>query len=367
MQDSIQIKPTHIEIDPPATEHPSAGVTGVEETATVESAVVTQPEQRETTVKKTTVSTRQPAVKAVHGVPKYLSWPYVGSETSDAREAADAGVATAAGSAVADSLATDSLTVDTVVPGEAREGIVLVNPAAAYRDATPVESPGIWGGGMSWIYLGLAIMFCIIGVRFKGNKRYLKAVLSDLTDTRVRHNAFDDTVKETSLLVLLNILWVACAGILLWVLVRLTVPDNPEWSLSIPDRPAQGIGLCIGVAAVYALGMFLAYWTVGNVFSDRKLTRLWLKGAAAASGLETFMLFPLSLVALSYPGWAATSLIIAGVVFVIGKIVFLYKGFRIFFSEISSWMLFLYYLCSLEIVPLILTYVATVAICTTWL
>ena len=76
------------------------------------------------------------------------------------------------------------------------------------------------------------------------------------------------------------------------------------------------------------------------------------------------MLFPLSLVALNYPKWDVPVLLIAAGVFVIGKIVFLYKGFRIFFTQISSWLLFLYYLCSLEIVPLILTYLGAVTLCT---
>ncbi|MDE6338919.1 MAG: DUF4271 domain-containing protein [Muribaculaceae bacterium] len=47
----------------------------------------------------------------------------------------------------------------------------------------------------------------------------------------------------------------------------------------------------------------------------------------------------------------------------IGKIVFIYKGFRIFFQQLRSWLLFLCYLCSLEIVPLILAYLLAYQIC----
>jgi len=112
--------------------------------------------------------------------------------------------------------------------------------------------------------------------------------------------------------------------------------------------------------------MLMAYWMVGNVFSDSKKTRLWVKGAAASTALETFLLFPVSLLMLIYPGWCGILLWIAAGVFIMGKIVFLYKGFRIFFAEISSWMLFLYYLCSLEIVPLILTFICAMLACVAW-
>lgn len=102
---------------------------------------------------------------------------------------------------------------------------------------------------------------------------------------------------------------------------------------------------------------------MGNVFSDRQLTRLWVKGATALMGLQSFMFFPLALLSLCYAEWGGIILILAGIVFVFGKIQFIYKGFRIFFNQMSSWLLFLYYLCSLEIVPLILAYLAALQIC----
>lgn len=329
---------------------------------TVEEPAAERSVRKEAVTVKAVRQTR-PAVKAHYGVPRLLSYPYVGEE-STAVSGADASAA------ATDSIPTDSIVADSVaapVPGEVREGIVLINPASKYlrEEAKPAAEP--LGGGMSWIYLALAALFCIIGIKFKSNARYMKALVSDLTDTRIRHNAFDETVKETSLLVLLNLMWVACAGVLLWQLVYLTVPHSVTSSISVPDGSAEGIGLCMGVAAAYMVVMMLAYWAVGSVFSDRSHTRLWIKGAAASTGLETFLLFPVALLSLTYPEWRLTLLCIAGGVFAVGKIVFLYKGFRIFFTQISSWMLFLYYLCSLEIVPLILTYVAAVAACTLWL
>lgn len=225
------------------------------------------------------------------------------------------------------------------------------------------------GAGLSWIFVGLIIIFVAVCLKFKNNPRYLKALFKDVQDVRTRHNLFDNTVKETTFLMLLNIMWIACAGVLLWKALFLMDghPDMTGGSFSIPWRPLPGIGICCGVAAAYVLLMDLAYYVVGRIFSDARSTRMWLKGAGASIALEAFLFFPVSLVALCYPEWTEILLMIAAGVFVLGKILFIYKGFRIFFHQMSSWLLFLYYLCSLEIVPLILTYLTALFICATLL
>ncbi|MDE6716888.1 MAG: DUF4271 domain-containing protein [Muribaculaceae bacterium] len=254
--------------------------------------------------------------------------------------------------ALADSIPGDS------VP-EPVYGLLIKNPVV--REENPVTD--ITSDGMSWVWLFLISLFCIVALKFKNNSRYLKAVVSDLTEVRVRQNAFDETVKETSFLILLNVLWVCSCGILLWNTILQTVPNNIFNSFGIPDRPAAGIGICTGVMAVYGLMMCLGYWIIGMVFTDRARARLWVKGAAASQGLEVILLLPIAALTLNYAPWTLGLLETAAGVFVLGKIIFIYKGFRIFFNQISSWMLFLYYLCSVEIVPLILTYFAALQLC----
>lgn len=249
---------------------------------------------------------------------------------------------------------------DSAAREHASYGIVLQTP---YIEETPAAEQNQKNDGMSWVFVGLAVLFCIICLRFKKNTRYIRALVYDLTQVRMRHNAFDDTVKETSFLLLLNLLWVCSAGVLLWKTVTITVPDNPFYSFSIPDRPALGIALCCGVSMAYVLIMTLAYTVVGNVFSDSRMTGMWVKGSLASQALEAAPMFILALLALCYSPATETILLVAAGVFVLGKIIFLYKGFRIFFNQISSWLLFLYYLCSLEIIPLILTYMATLMLC----
>lgn len=243
---------------------------------------------------------------------------------------------------------------DSIAAGEDKAGLVFGNPVVTEL------APAAPSDDMSWIYVGLAAIFCMVGFCMHNSPRYWQAVASDLTATRERANVFDETVRETTFLVLLNLMWVASAGVLLWTAVRWLNPG-------IPGNVAGGVGICMGMSLLYNSAMLLAYFVSGSVFTDGRHASMWVRGAAAAAALETVLLFPLALLALVRPEWAQILLLTAVCVFILGKIMFIFKGIRIFFNHSSSWLLFLYYLCSLEIVPLILTYVLTLQICVNWL
>lgn len=256
-----------------------------------------------------------------------------------------------------DSLTADSASVDSLA-GEHIEGIILEDPVVVEKaPAAPVDS-------MSWIYLGMAVLFIIIGIRVKNSPRYFKGLMKDMFQVSDRQSLFDETVKETTFLVMLNVMWAASAGVLLWQSIRLlTLSLGPADSFGIPDTPALGIAICAGMCALYQGTMLVAYRVVGNVFADNTRAAMWVQGAAASSAAEAVVLYPVALLALAQPEWNGILLMIGAIIFVLGKLVFIFKGFRIFFTQISSWLLFLYYLCSLEIIPVILTYILTLQIC----
>lgn len=203
----------------------------------------------------------------------------------------------------------------------------------------------------SWVILLLFALFALSCLRLSKSRKYLRVLINDLTEVKARHNAFDDTVRETSLLVLLNFFWSASAGVLLNM--------NISGTTNLSDT-----AICIGIMLLYNIFMAGAYLLFGNIFTDSIHARMWMKGFAAAQGLSTFIFFPAAIGAICYPQSLPQMTIAAIVTFIISKIVFICKGFRIFFTQLSSWVLFLYYLCSLEIVPLILTYFLASVSCT---
>ena len=88
-----------------------------------------------------------------------------------------------------------------------------------------------------------------------------------------------------------------------------------------------------------------------------------MKGFNAGMGLLALPLFPASLLALYGSVGAGAAAVWAAVCFFLVKILFVCRAFRIFMTESSSWVLFLYYLCTLEIIPLITTYSAAYGLC----
>lgn len=248
-------------------------------------------------------------------------------------------------------------------------GYGLVIEAPYSQKIMPVATHQVGGGaGMSWLFAILGILFCLVCLKLKSSRGYLRTLINDTYEVRMRHNVFDNTVKETSFQILLMVSWICCTGILLWCLLDVFGGVPFEGSSRVfPDRPLISAGLCSAAITVYVIFIYLAYEITGNVFMDNSMTRMWIKGATAGMSIEVFLLFPLVLLALCYPEWVKEILIASGVVVLLGKFVFIYKGLRIFHQQLHSWLLFLCYLCSLEIVPLILTYLLAYQICVRWL
>ena len=225
----------------------------------------------------------------------------------------------------------------------------LVMQAPPHPVSAPLRTSG--NLGISFLLSGLFILFLIIALRFRNNYKYVIAIFNSMLETRTRHNVFDDTVRETSLIVLLNIMWCVCVGIIGYFVYAFF---NPE--LVDPSHKIQGILWGMVFALAYVVFMMFAYASVGWIFSDKRHSELWIKGYSASQALTTPAYFVIALIAICHPT-SAIGVGVAGITFfVTAKLMFIWKGYRIFFSQFSSWVLFLCYLCSLEIVPLILSY-----------
>lgn len=227
------------------------------------------------------------------------------------------------------------------------QGVVLVDVARPM----PVGHRPDNGNALSWVVIGLMLIFCFVGVRYKSNQRFMKTLLRDLVEVRERHNAFDDTVRETSYLFFLRLLTACSAGVLLYTAASL--------SGAFAGAPAiAAMGACIAASVIYAILMPVLYAVTGAVFGSEKMRVEWMRGDAAGMALLAFPLFPAALVALCYQPAALWVVSASAAIFLVVKLMFVFKGFRIFISRSSSWVVFLYYLCNLEIVPLIITYMA---------
>lgn len=253
-----------------------------------------------------------------------------------------------------DSAATDSIPVDSVAadsPDSVPQwGVTLTPPAPPHyteRPDTPASSQ--WLGG------ALVVIFILFCLRCKKNLRFMGHLFTDLTSVKERNSMFDDTVNETAFLWLLSGVCAFTTGLLLYQAVCLFEPSTARSSLHL--------WLCVACSTAYCLLMPAAYWVAGITFGSLRQTRQWVRGFAASQSLLGLASLLPALLCLYYPEWTAQLLIFAAILIILAKIMFISKGFRIFFNQIASWLLFLYYLCSLEIIPLILSFAAASALC----
>lgn len=238
---------------------------------------------------------------------------------------------------------------DSIAAAEApRQGFVFTSvDAAPAVDAAPMRASR---ETQTWILGGVLLLFVVIAFKFRGNSRYLRTLRRNLTDVRRRQNVFDETVKEASFVLLLNLLWAVCAGLVLFCWFRHVRPE-PQ-----PDM-ALGAGVCIGAALIYSALMPILYWVSGRIFTDKESTRLWSVGFTSSQAFMGLGLFPVALLMLFYPQWTDGLAIAAVSLFVLLRGMFIIKGLRIFIGRGHPLLLFLYYLCSVEVVPIVLLYV----------
>ena len=109
------------------------------------------------------------------------------------------------------------------------------------------------------------------------------------------------------------------------------------------------VGAVVAVTAVQAAG----YRVVGFTFApSAEASRDWLRTFALTQALLGYLLLIPALASLFYPAQAPLLAAIGGGLYVLARIVFYIRSFRIFYDGIFSIVYFFLYLCTLEIAPI---------------
>lgn len=228
-------------------------------------------------------------------------------------------------------------------------GVVLKNPK---KPRTVASKPFETQADSSWVLLGMLVLFLLVAFRMRRNMRYLKIMLQETVSSRSRQNMFVDTMRETTFVIMLNLLCIVCVGLFL-----------AECEEMVRGVPAEINGLLppdlwrwmLYAVAYYGL-QWVAYLLIGNIFAGHQGSRLWLQGFRAGQGLLGLFLFPSALLSIFYPSARLPLLIFAVMLYFSARLLFIFKGIRIFFSRPAYYLVFLYYLCGVEIVPVLVTW-----------
>lgn len=192
---------------------------------------------------------------------------------------------------------------------------------------------------------------------FKQCRRIFSTIGDDLWGLRRRSNTFDDhTSGESRVIALMLAQWAVYCGLLMYSALSLRLSLDPSHAFS--DAGALILLMCAYLGVQY-----VAYTILGYTFSPGLGAHQLLKGFTASQAVTGFLLIIPALVAIFYPDAATAMVISGGILYVLGRIVFICKGFRIFYQNFGSLLYFILYLCTSEIIPVIITCLLAVEIC----
>ena len=207
--------------------------------------------------------------------------------------------------------------------------------------------------------LVLAVIF-ISTVSYRKGYKYVADFLHNITSVRERTNLFEDhTVKETQIMTALTANTCIFEAILLYIAFGHFFPSAPPAA-----TPVTGFVFALSaLTGLYHIAMLALCWLLGFIFSDKASTGLWLDGVKASSSMLGVPLAPITFAILIFPSFTSTGLFLAISLYFLARLIVIYKAFRIFFNNLQSSLYFILYLCSVEIVPVILSLAGAMNLC----
>lgn len=200
-----------------------------------------------------------------------------------------------------------------------------------------------------------------VALNYRSGYKYIQNLGHYMFSARRRDNLFEDhTFNETKMLAALIFNTCVVEGLIIYHAVAHFVPALiPSLQASVFTH----VLIFSALALMYYCAQWLAFKVVGYTFSDKVGAKLWMDGFKSTQSLTGLLLLPVMILLMLYPAHASTLLIVAAALFFSVRIIFIYKGFRIFYSNFPSIFYFLLYLCTLEIVPIAIMTTLTIWIC----
>ena len=189
-----------------------------------------------------------------------------------------------------------------------------------------------------------------VALSYHKGYKYIENFFHYMFSTRRRENLFEDhTVNETGIQAALIANTCIVEGFLMYNAVQHFWPAlSPMLQRSVFVHIAAYCGLAVGFYVI----QWLVYKVLGYTFSDKVGSKLWIDGFKASQSLLGLLLLPIAVLSLLYPGNGKLLLSIGALLYLVARLIFVYKGFRIFYSNLPSILYFLLYLCAVEMVPL---------------
>lgn len=231
---------------------------------------------------------------------------------------------------------------------------VSVTPAWK-QGLEPIERVEYQGRNQGFIAT-IVVLMLLLCISFRSIQHIWHILVKRTWKIRLRDDFDQFTGRENRTVALLLIVTVFFIGVTWAAGMDMFKPSVFEFSF-------QNTLILAGLTAAYFIFQLIVYEILGFTFISPEGRKLWVEGFVSSMAVLGITLLLPGLIILFYPDLSLSAIIIAGGLYLTSRIIFIYKGFRIFYTNIGSCVYFILYLCSLEVIPLSILYFSACALC----
>ena len=196
----------------------------------------------------------------------------------------------------------------------------------------------------------LMLSFLFVSLSFRNGISFIGKLFRSLYDIRERKNVFDDiTINESLITWTMNLNTCIYEGIIIFEAIQ-----HYSGIGITPSEKAIALTACLSGTILYLLFQKFLYSVLGYTFggNDAKSTA-WMAGFDASQGLLGITLLPIAAILTTQYFEQGIVINYAILLYILARLVFILKGYRIFFSKINAQFYFILYLCIAELSPLV--------------
>lgn len=196
----------------------------------------------------------------------------------------------------------------------------------------------------NYMLAAVLILFIVLGFNARHIARLFQGFANDMWSVRQRNNIFDEHVAgESQTLLLLLLQTSVLEGALLW-----------SFFGNASDLPAaQTFGLYTLLAIAFNVFSVAACSVVGYTFTSHAMAVQWRRGLYSSQAMLGILLLVPAVIVIVRPNASTVCVGIGVTLYILARLLYIFKGIRIFYTHFYSWVFFILYLCTLEIIPIL--------------
>lgn len=201
----------------------------------------------------------------------------------------------------------------------------------------------------NWSIILFVFLLVVLATIFTTSEKYIAQLFQSLFNPVVANRLYREKVGNMlDVSYRLDFFFLLVLGLFLYQIISFVQGASPETSLLY-------FGVSFGAVVVYVLFKFLVYRFVGFTFDTLMETQEYIFYAKLGNRILGLILFPIVVALLLIQGDGALFLIIlGGIIIIFFSIIGLYRGIRVIAQKVFSIYYMILYLCTLEILPLLL-------------